>query len=127
MQRPSEELSASDIATLDPDKQSILSAHIGKPKCAILEEIERLSTRAKEDLPIEPAVSFTSMLGGLLMASEYVKFATGLPTPLRTWYQADPMFTFELAGLQAMRPLPSCYCVERRDVIARYRDAIGAG
>ena len=64
------------------------------------------------------------MMAGLMAAAEMVKAAAGLTTPLKTFYQTDLMFPLENAFLQAVRKTPGCYCIERADVIARYREAV---
>jgi hypothetical protein len=123
---PSVILSADVVARVADGKREVLRSHVGQAGCAVLAAIEELSTRERGELPFEPAVSFTSLLAGTLMAAEFVKYASKMPSVLRTWYQADPMFTLEQAGLQTMKALSDCYCVERREVIERYRRAKSA-
>jgi molybdopterin/thiamine biosynthesis adenylyltransferase len=123
---PSLPLTADVVAQAPATTRECLLAHIGKQACGVLADIESLSTLAKEKQPVEPAVSFVSMMSGVLMAAEYVKKLMGAHSTLKTFFQADLMFPLEMAILQTVKKSADCYCVRRKDVIARYRQEVQA-
>jgi molybdopterin/thiamine biosynthesis adenylyltransferase len=123
---PSLPLTAEVVAQVPADKRESLLAHIGKQACGVLAEIESLSTLAKEEQPVEPAVSFVSMMAGVLVAAEYLKRVMGAESVLKTFFQADLMFPLGSCILQTVKKSPDCYCVRRRVVIARYRQDVGS-
>jgi molybdopterin/thiamine biosynthesis adenylyltransferase len=114
-------LTAEALPQADHLLRDLLSQHVGKPACSVLAEIEALSTRPLAELPIQPAVSFVSAMAGILVAAEYVKYLMHLSTSLKTFFQTDLMFPLKDDCLQEVQKVSSCYCVERKDIIARYR------
>jgi hypothetical protein len=105
-------------------KRAHLAAHVGKPICSVVGELERLSMKPASELPHQPTVSFVSMISGVLMAAELVKYVGGLGSGLQTFFQIDTMFPLLNAGLQTVDAVPTCYCVTRRDAIRQYRAAV---
>jgi molybdopterin/thiamine biosynthesis adenylyltransferase len=120
-QDPSLPLSAEVVAEAPQHKRESLVAHIGKEACRVIAEIEGVFTLAKD-----PSVSFVSMMSGVLMAAEYVKHLTRAESVLKTFFYADLMFRLDTSRLLAVKKRANCDCVRRRDVIARYRDALTA-
>jgi hypothetical protein len=117
-------LTEANIVNVPESKRVLLADHLGKPICSVLTELERLSAKPREQLPHQPTVSFVSMISGLLMAAELVKYLSGLSSMLETFFQLDSMFPLQNAFLQAVEKVPTCYCVTRHDAIRRYRDAV---
>lgn len=113
-----------DVQNAPEPKRAGLALHVGKPICSALTELERLSAKPPEQLPHQPTVSFVSMISGLLMAGELVKYACGFGSTLKTFFQLDAMFPLQNAFLQAVDPVPTCYCITRRESIQRYRQAL---
>jgi hypothetical protein len=72
---------------------------------------------------VQATVSFVSMISGLLMAAEFVKYAAGLNSSLETFFNLDSMFPLANAGLQRVNKVPTCYCSTRAIEIKRYREA----
>lgn len=105
-------------------KRAHLAAHVGKPICSVVGELERLSAKPAAELPHQPTVSFVSMISGVLMAAELVKYVGGLGSGLQTFFQIDTMFPLQNAGLQTVEAVAACYCVARRDEIRQYRKAV---
>jgi len=101
-----------------------LAAHVGKPICSVVGELERLSAKPAAELPHQPTVSFVSMISGLLMAAELVKYLGDFGSGLQTFFQVDTMFPLQNAGLQTVEAVPTCYCVTRREAIRQYRAAV---
>lgn len=103
------------------EQRKILQNNVGRSLCSILSEIEHLSTRPVAELPVQPAVSFVSMLSGLFMAGELVKCVGGLQSTLETLYQLDTFFPLKNAFLQRVDKTSSCECIVRRREIDAYR------
>ena len=115
-------LLADHIAPEAPEYQRrVLQRNIGKPICSILSELELISTKPTDELPVQPSVSFVSMMSGLFMAGELVKFLGNLQSPLVTLYQLDTFFPVTNAFLLQVDKTNSCECVVRRREIAAYR------
>jgi hypothetical protein len=112
-------LAEEDLRTLSVEHQKLLTPHVGKDICGLLRELDGFATTGSRR--IEPAVSFTSYLAGLFVASEFVRYVSGLQPGLSSRYQLDPIATLD-PGL----PWPEsrrrdCYCVTRATVVAEYR------
>ncbi|MBZ5560747.1 MAG: hypothetical protein LAO77_26125 [Acidobacteriia bacterium] len=101
-----------------------LAAHVGKPICSVVGELERLSAKPAAELPHQPTVSFVSMMSGVLMAAELVKYVGGLGSGLLTFFQIDTMFPLQNAGLQTVEAVSNCYCITRSDAIRQYRAVV---
>jgi molybdopterin/thiamine biosynthesis adenylyltransferase len=78
-----------------------------------------------EGRPTHSAVSFVSLMTGVLLAAEYLKHVVGARSRLRTLVQLDLMFPLD-PMLQTVRKTSRCRCVRDRDGIARHRTARGA-
>ena len=120
-------LTDEDVQRAPESKRALLRTHLGKPICSVLAELERLSIRPPEELPHQPAVSFVSMISGLLMAGELVKYVTAVGSPLETFFQLDSMFPLQNAFLHPVEKVPTCYCVVRSESIRQYRAALTSG
>jgi len=118
-------ISEEDVRAAPSDKSEYLAQRVGQPICSVLTEIERISTRPRDVLPVRPSVSFVSMTSGILLAAEYVKYAIGLKSALETFFQVDLMFPLENAFLQPVEKVDGCYCVERSKEILLYRKEVG--
>lgn len=118
--RSYEERLRQGLASAEAERDS-LRPQAGPGACGVLSEVERISTLALANRPVEPAVSFVSMMSGVLMAAEYVKHASGTPSPLKTIFQADLMFPLE-SMLLTVRPRTDCSCVRRRNGSVPPRD-----
>lgn len=117
-------LTNAHVERADREKRAFLSKRVGATVCSVLTEIEAISNRSAKTLPVQPAVSFVSMVSGLLMAAELVKYATGLASPLDTFFNIDSMYPLANAALQRVAKVTTCYCSTRAAEIARYREAL---
>jgi hypothetical protein len=106
------------------ERRPFLSTRVGATLCSVLTEIETISSRPAEVLPVQPTVSFVAMISGLLMAAELVKYSAGFESSLDTFFNIDSMFPLANAGLQRVTKLSTCYCSKRAVEIKRYRDAV---
>lgn len=104
----------------------MLRVNVGKPICSVLAEVEKLSRKSGAALPIRPAVSFVSMISGILMAAEFAKYATGLKSPLETLFQMDSLFPLTSSFTQAVEKGNGCYCRTRGKEIREYRERVQA-
>jgi hypothetical protein len=118
-------VSEEDVRVAPSDKSEYLAQHLGQPICSVLTEIERISVRPRDVLPVRPSVSFVSMTSGILLAAEYMKYAIGFESALETFFQVDLMFPLENAFLQPVEKVDGCYCAERSKEILLYRKEIG--
>lgn len=113
-----------DIRSAPQEMRELLRVHVGKPICSVLAEVEKLSRKSGAALPIRPAVSFVSMISGILMAAEFVKYATGLKSPLETLFQMDSLFPLTSSFTQAVEKGNGCYCRTRGKEIREYRERV---
>ncbi len=113
-----------DIRQAPVEYREALAGNVGRPVCSVLTELQVLSQKSSEDLPVQPAVSFVSMASGLLAAAELVKYSLGLPSPLETFFQMDFLYPLLNALLQPVDKVKSCYCVVRGGDIDTYRRAV---
>jgi hypothetical protein len=112
-----------DVSQAAEDKRAFLSSRLGAKMCSVFSELEKMSSRPAGTLPTHATVSFVSMISGLLMAAEFVKYAAGLNSPLETFYNLDSMFPLVNAALQRVEKVATCYCSTRATEIKRYREA----
>ncbi len=112
-------LTEEDVHAAPAEHQELLSPHVGRDICGLLQELEGFETEPSRR--IEPAVSFTSYLAGLFASSEFVRHVGGLGPGLPGRYQFDPIATFDPGPPWAESRRPDCYCVERAAVIEEYR------
>lgn len=113
-----------DIRSAPQGLRGVLSANVGKPICSVLAELEKLSRKSDVALPIQPAVSFVSMISGILMAAELVKYSTGLKSHLETFFQMDSLFPLSSSFAQAVEKGNGCYCRVREKEIREYRERV---
>lgn len=106
------------------EKRAFLSTRVGTTVCSVLTEVEAISNRSAITLPVQPTVSFVSMISGLLMAAELVKYAACLESSLDTFFNIDSMFPLANAALQRVAKVPTCYCSRRAAEISMYRDEV---
>lgn len=118
-------VTAEDVKRAPEEKRPLLAMNIGRLICSVLAEVESMSTAPVEELPVRPAVSFVSLIAGLLTAAEMVKYATRAGSSLETFFQMDSMYPLSNAFLQAVERAKACYCHERSEAIRRYRVAVG--
>jgi hypothetical protein len=116
-------ITAEHVAQATGEKQAFLSTKVGATVCSVLAELEAISSRSAKTLPVQPAVSFVSMISGLLMAGELVKYAAGLESSLDTFFNLDSMYPLANAALQRVAKVSTCYCSRRAAEIKRYREA----
>jgi hypothetical protein len=124
---PNAVVSDEDVRSAPQEMREVLSDKVGKPICSVLAELEKLSRKSEVALPIQPAVSFVSMISGILMAAELVKYATGLKSPLETFFQMDSLFPLTSSFAQAVEKGNGCYCRIREKEIRAYREKVQAG
>lgn len=103
------------------EQRILLRRQIGAPICSILSELEKVSKMPSVELPVQPAVSFVSMIAGLFMAGELVKRASELPSTLETIYQLDSFFPLQNDFLLGIGKSNTCDCVVRKNEIHAYR------
>lgn len=115
-----------DIRSAPQEIREMLRVNVGKPICSVLAEVEKLSRKSGAALPIRPAVSFVSMISGILMAAEFAKYATGLKSPLETLFQMDSLFPLTSSFTQAVEKGNGCYCRTRGKEIREYRERVQA-
>jgi hypothetical protein len=115
-------VSEDDVRRAASEHQANLERNVGKPICSVLGELERISQAA--DRPPRAAVSFVSMLAGVLQAAELLKYCLGLPSTLVTIFDVDAGMPLDRSVLQAVRPRPTCYCTQRADVVQSYRERV---
>ncbi|MGH7146420.1 MAG: ThiF family adenylyltransferase [Nitrospiraceae bacterium] len=113
-----------DVAKAPEEKKSLLRENLGKPICSVLSELENISSANPNVLPVQPAVSFVSMISGLLMAGELVKSSSGIESALETMFQMDALFPLSSALVQPIEKGKQCYCLMRRNEIDQYRLAM---
>jgi len=103
------------------ERREFLSANLGAKICSVFSELEKISSRPPDTLPTRATVSFVSMISGLLMAAEFIKYAAGLNSALETFFNIDSMFPLVNAALQRVNKVQSCYCSTHAAQISRYR------
>ena len=116
-------ITADHVNQAAEEKRAFLSSRLGANMCSVFSDLERISSRPAGTLPTHATVSFVSMISGLLMAAEFVKYAAGLNSPLETFFNLDSMLPLVNAGLQRVDKVPTCYCFTRATEIQRYREA----
>lgn len=112
-----------DLAQLRPELHEQLRGAVGRDICGVLQELGGFDVAAGAER-VEPAVSFTSYLAGLLVAAEFVRAASGIAPGLPGRYQLDPIATLDPGSPWAETKDPGCYCVERAQVISAYRATV---
>ena len=115
-------VSDDDVHHAPREHRSTLERHVGSSICSVLSELER--TSQAPDRPPQVAVSFVSMLAGVLQAAELVKYCLRAPSHLTTFFDIDSGMPLDRALMQAARPRSTCYCTVRADSIRRYREHV---
>ena len=103
--------------------KDVLAPLVGRDLCGVLSEVERY---IGVNRPVQPSVSFTSYLAGVLLAAELIKEAQAIDSALSGRYQIDPIATLSPDSPWAEPPQASCYCVTRSGSVAAYRRAMRA-
>jgi ThiF family len=106
------------------EKRVFLSTRVGATVCSVLTELESISGLSAKTLPVQSTVSFVSMISGLLMAAELVKYAAGFESSLDTFFNIDSMFPLANAALQRVVKVSTCHCYTRASEIKRYREEV---
>jgi hypothetical protein len=114
-------VTADHVREAAENSREFLSARLGEKLCSVFSELEKISSLPTDTLPSRATVSFVSMISGLLLAAEFVKYAAGLGSSLKTFFDIDSMFPLTNAILQRVDKVPSCYCSTRAVEISRYR------
>ena len=109
-----------DVTDAAEAVKPLLRAKLGKDLCGVLAEIERFDSSGQP--AIQPSVSFTSYLAGLLACAELIRWAAGLPPGLSGRYQLDPIATLEPGEPWEEEKRVDCYCVERAATVDAYRN-----
>jgi len=115
-------ITADHVAQAPAEKRAFLSARLGAKICSVFSELEKISSKSAGTLPPRATVSFVSMISGLLMAAEFVKYSAGVNSSLETFFNLDSMFPLTNAGLQRVAKVPTCYCATRATEIKKYRE-----
>lgn len=113
-------LEESDIAQLPSELRERLRGHVGRDICGVLQELGGFQVPEGTE-HVEPAVSFTSYLAGLFVATEFVRAIAGMAPGLLGRYQLDPTATLDPGPPWAEKKHRDCYCSERADIVATYR------
>ena len=115
-------ITADHVNQAAEEKRAFLSSRLGAKICSVFSELEKISSRPAGTLPTHATVSFVSMISGLLMAAEFVKYAAKLDSTLETFFNLDSMFPLASASLQRVSKVPTCYCSVRAKEIEKYRN-----
>jgi len=108
---------------LDPAVHAMLEQRAGDV-CGFFSDFDRWFAGASSEEPTLLAVSFTSYLAGVFVASEVLKAAAGLATLLPGRYQIDPIATLAPPPPYAPQANEACDCVTTRRSIDAYRQAM---
>lgn len=113
-----------DVLTAREEHREALRAQVGRPICSVTSEaVARAISAAEQREGFEPSAPFVATCSAAMVVGEWAKSVTGLPSSL------EPRFQFDiLHGPAAGVAFPEsrhadCECVQRRDVIARFRAA----
>jgi len=115
-------MTAEHVNEVAEEKRAFLSSRLGAKMCSVFSELEKISSRPTSTLPTHATVSFVSMISGLLMAAEFVKYSAKLKSTLETFFNLDSMFPLASASLQQVNKVCTCYCVSRAKEIEKYRN-----
>jgi hypothetical protein len=107
-----------DLVDLPSDQRERLRPQLGKPVCG-LADAARLTGADDE---YRPSVPFVSQQAACLGIGRLVASATGLEG-LPNFVQYDALIGPQSITCQARRPLPQCYCQQRRETITAVRIA----
>jgi len=120
-----ETVTPDDADAADPAIRAMVTAHVGRDRCGLLSNVERLL--GAQPAPAQLSVAFTSYLAGTFLAGELIKHAGGLMSPLVGRYQIDPIANLNPDPPFRQLPSDACFCQVRPQVVNRIRDERGSG
>jgi hypothetical protein len=119
----STQVTQDDVCQAPIGKREYLARHVGHSVCSVLSELESLAMNPSQSAPVSPSVSFVSMSSGIMLATEYIKYAIKQESPIETIFYLDLMFP-EQALLQPVEKTDACYCSQRKEEIQAFRELV---